>query len=74
MSEEYFTIRFEPNDLEELEVWYDGKQYEDAIPLNLSRPIHEKSVSDEAIQPNEESGLNFLEFERNHCFKKIVIY
>jgi putative transposase len=58
---EYITIRFNPNDLENLEVWFDGKQFESAIPLNLSRPKHEKAASEELIQMSEESGLNFLE-------------
>lgn len=58
---EYITIRFNPNVLEKLEVWFEGKQYENAIPLNLSRPKHEKAAPDEAIQTDDESGLNFLE-------------
>ncbi|PFP15352.1 integrase [Bacillus sp. AFS073361] len=58
---ESITIRFDPNDLEKLEVWLDGKQFENAIPLNLSRPKHEKAASEESIHTNEESGLNFLE-------------
>ncbi|RTR32392.1 integrase [Robertmurraya yapensis] len=58
---EYITIRFDPNDLEKLEVWFDGKEFENAIPLNLSRPKHEKAASVEPIQTTEESGLNFLE-------------
>jgi putative transposase len=58
---EYITIRFDPNDLEKLEVWLDGKQFENAIPLNLSRPKHEKAASGKLDQTNEESGLNFLE-------------
>ncbi|MEH7502552.1 hypothetical protein V7152_11100 [Neobacillus drentensis] len=58
---EYITIRFDPNDLEKLEVWLNGKQFENAIPLNLSRPKHEKAASEKSIQTNEESGLNFLE-------------
>lgn len=58
---ESITIRFDPNDLEKLEVWLDGKQYENAIPLNLSRPKHDKAAYEESIHTNEESGLNFLE-------------
>jgi putative transposase len=58
---EYITIRFNPNDLEKLEVWFDGKQFEKAIPLNLSRSKHEKAAFEESIQTKEESGLNFLE-------------
>lgn len=58
---EYITIRFDPNDLEKLEVWFDGIQFENAVPLILSRPKHEKATSEKAIQTNEESGLNFLE-------------
>ncbi|WP_299095687.1 DDE-type integrase/transposase/recombinase [uncultured Metabacillus sp.] len=58
---ESITIRFDPNDLEKLEVWLNGKQFENAIPLNLSRPKHEKAASEESNHTNKESGLNFLE-------------
>ncbi|MGM0924127.1 MAG: Mu transposase C-terminal domain-containing protein [Bacillota bacterium] len=68
---EYITIRFDPNDLEKLEVWLDGKQFENAIPLNLSRPKHEKAASGKLDPTNEESGLNFLELTApSHEIKK----
>ncbi|TWK65637.1 Mu transposase C-terminal domain-containing protein [Bacillus licheniformis] len=55
------TVRFNPNDLEKLEVWLDGIQYEDAIPLILSRPKHDKAASENASQTGEGTGLNFLD-------------
>jgi putative transposase len=58
---ETITIRFDPNDLEQLEVWLDGIQFDNAIPLNLSRSKHERAAFEESTQTNEVSGLNFLE-------------
>ncbi|MEZ7173741.1 DDE-type integrase/transposase/recombinase [Sporosarcina sp. OR05] len=58
---ELITIRFDPNDLEKLEVWLNGNQYENALPLKLTRPKHEKAASQKANQTEEETGLNLLE-------------
>jgi hypothetical protein len=43
-----------------LEVWFDGEQYPDALPLNMTRHRH-KALPELEEQPSQPTGLNFLE-------------
>ncbi|WP_071460622.1 DDE-type integrase/transposase/recombinase [Bacillus massilinigeriensis] len=67
---EMITLRFDPNDLESIEVWFDGQQFENAIPLKLARPRHEKVASETSNRAEEESGLNFLDLTEPDHEKK----
>ncbi|MFZ5639176.1 MAG: hypothetical protein ACOY4Q_00570 [Bacillota bacterium] len=53
------ALRFDPQDLSRLEVWFEGQQYPDALPLNMTR--HRHKALPELEQPRESTGLNFLE-------------
>ena len=54
------ALRFAPQDLSRLEVWFDGVQYPDALPLNMTRHRH-KALPELEEQPGQPTGLNFLE-------------
>ena len=53
-------LRFNPQDLSRLEVWFEGIQYADALPVNLPRGRH-KALPELAEEVSESTGLNFLE-------------
>ena len=54
------SIRYDPYDLSQgIRVFYDGKQYSDAVPAKLHR--HSKKGFDESHSAPQPSGLNFLE-------------
>uniref|UniRef100_A0A1S2MCY4 Transposase-like Mu C-terminal domain-containing protein n=1 Tax=Anaerobacillus isosaccharinicus TaxID=1532552 RepID=A0A1S2MCY4_9BACI len=67
---EKITIRFDPHDLEHLEVWFQDKQMNDAKPLNLLRAQHEKATYPDEVVLGEKSGLNFLELSAPHFEQK----
>jgi len=54
------ALRFDPQDLSRLEVWLEGEQYPDALPLNMTRHRH-KALPELEEQTRESTGLNFLE-------------
>jgi putative transposase len=56
------TLRFDPQDLSSIEVWYEGKQYTNAAHLHLQRHIHDK-INISLVESDLElsSGLNYLE-------------
>lgn len=53
-------LRFDPQDLSRLEVWFDGEQYPDALTLNMTRQRH-KALPELEEKPSQPTGLNFLE-------------
>ncbi|XJZ26669.1 Mu transposase C-terminal domain-containing protein [Bacillota bacterium Lsc_1132] len=57
------TIRFNPYELEHLQIWEKGKRYKDALPLNVHRNIDRRieKESDTETEPQNRSGLNYLE-------------
>ena len=61
LAKKTVLLRYNPQDLSRLEVWHEGVQYPDALPLNLSRPRH-KALPDLSEEPSAPAtGLNFLE-------------
>mgnify|MGYP000011448658 FL=1 len=59
------TLRYDPYDLSQIQVWHEGKRFADAVPLTLHRTRHQ------AVPPAPEpptaatkSGLNFLTLAR----------
>ena len=45
LSGEKVNLRFDPFDLQVIQVWHDGTRYPDAVPLDLTRPAHERAGS-----------------------------
>jgi transposase InsO family protein len=70
LAGETITLRFDRNNLEKIEVWLEDKQYDDAIPLNLSRSRHDKVAEEESDHSEVKSGLNFLELSAPDHEKK----
>lgn len=60
LAKKKVTLRFDPKDLSRLEVWFEGTQYPDALPLKMTRQRH-KALPEVAEVPAEPTGLNFLE-------------
>lgn len=57
------SLRYDPFDLTELQVWHEGKRYVDAVPLELTRRrsrTKSEKRPEEIVHPQEES-LSFLE-------------
>lgn len=67
---EKITIRFDPHDLEHLEVWFQEQQKNNAKPLNLLRAQHEKATYPDEVVLEEKSGLNLLELSAPHFDQK----
>lgn len=64
------NLRFDPENLSRLEVWFDGEQYSDALPLNVTRQRH-KSLPEPEEQPAViPTGLNFLEATKASLVKE----
>jgi len=55
------TLKFDPYDLSVIQVWFEGKRYLDAKPLDLSKPRHPKVPLDQLTEVPPSSGLNYLE-------------
>jgi putative transposase len=57
LSGEKVKLRFDPFDLSVIQVWFDGKRFPDAIPLDLHRSVHKrvKTKPSESIQEIEPS-------------------
>jgi hypothetical protein len=36
------TLRFDPFDLKVLQVWHQGRRFPNAVPLDLSQPVHQR--------------------------------
>jgi len=55
------TLRYDPFDLSQIQVWHDGKRFADAVPLQLRRSQH-KSVpaAPEPQTSTPKSELNYL--------------
>lgn len=53
-------LRYDPFDLSVIQVWYQEERYEDATPIDLTRPYHRKVKPDEPQQPSSE-GLSFFQ-------------
>jgi len=53
-------LRYDPFDLSVIQVWSNGERYEDATPIDLTRPYHHKVKPDEPQQPKSE-GLSFFQ-------------
>lgn len=56
-------VRFDPHDLNEIQVWKDGKQYENARVLKLRDPKQKpkKAEQSPAPEPEVKTGLNYVE-------------
>ena len=52
------TLRYDPFDLEIIEVWYEGERYNDALVATLNSNYDQRVEQSETSQ--EQSGLNFL--------------
>lgn len=63
------ALRFDPQDLSRLEVWFDDEQYPDALPLNMTRHRH-KALPELEEEPRESTGLNFLEATKTALAKE----
>jgi hypothetical protein len=53
-------LRYDPFDLSVIQVWYKGERYEDATPIDLTRPYHRRVKPDEP-QPPKTEGLSFFQ-------------
>lgn len=53
-------LRYDPFDLSIIQVWSNGQRYEDAAPMDLTRPYHRRVKSDEP-QPPKTEGLSFFQ-------------
>lgn len=53
-------LRYDPFDLSIIQVWYQGERYEDATPVDLTRPYHRRVRPEEPKQPDNE-GLSFFQ-------------
>lgn len=60
LAKKKVTLRYDPKDMSRLEVWFEGTQYPDALPLKMTRHRH-KAIPEEVEAPPEPTGLNFLE-------------
>ena len=56
-------IRYDPYDLRDIQVWYEGKRYADAIPLQIRRHTDKKMAKDQIPDKTvpEETGNSFLD-------------
>lgn len=60
------TLRYDPFDLEILEVWYQGERQEDAVAASLQRHLDNRvSVPNDEEKEKSPSGLNFLTLANN---------
>jgi len=53
-------LRYDPFDLSVIQVWYKDERYEDATPIDLTRPYHRRVKPDEPKQ-TETKGLSFFQ-------------
>lgn len=53
-------LRYDPFDLSVIQVWYQGERYEDATPIDLTRPYHRK-VRPQEPKKQESEGLSFFQ-------------
>ena len=63
LSSQTVTLRFDPYDLSEMQVWHEGNRLPDARLLDLNRSIHERVKTRSNVEKQEEapvSGLNFF--------------
>jgi len=55
-------VRFDPHDLDLIQVWKDGARYENAKPLKLRDPRQKaKKAEPEAAEKPPKTGLNYVE-------------
>ncbi len=56
-------IRYDPYDLRDIQVWYEGKRYADAVPLSLRRHTDKKLAKDQVPvdDPTPDTGTSFLD-------------
>ena len=56
-------IRYDPYDLRDIQLWYEGKRYVDAIPLQIRRHTDKKMAKDQipVETASEETGSSFLD-------------
>jgi len=52
-------LRFDPFDLSVIQAWYQGERYEDAAPIDLTRPYHRRVKLDKPQQQSTD-GLSFF--------------
>lgn len=60
LAKKKVTLRYDPQDMSRLEVWFEGTQYPDALPLKMTRQRH-KALPEVVEALPEPTGLNFLE-------------
>jgi len=56
-------IRYDPYDLRDIQVWYEGKRYADATPLEIRRHTDKKLAKDQVPvdDPMPDTGTSFLD-------------
>lgn len=65
MARRKVTLRYDPYDLSQVQVWHEGKRFADAVPLALHRTRHQAvPPAPEPATAATQSGLNFLTLVR----------
>jgi transposase InsO family protein len=62
LSGEKVNLRFDPFDLKVIQVWHDGTRYPDAVPLDLTRSIHERVKSDKTRAKESPKASQEIDF------------
>lgn len=71
LAQKKITVRYDPYDLSVgIRVFYDGKQYQDAVPAKIRRH-HKKNFVNVEEEPAVHSGLNHLEILKNESLKEV---
>ena len=62
------SLRYDPYNLAHIQVWWDGKQYADAVPLKLRRHTDKRVTQADAKTegPTVKPGISFLETISTH--------
>jgi hypothetical protein len=62
LTRQQVLLRYDPYDLSQIQVWYEGKRFLDAVPVQLRRQRH-KGV-DPAEPAPAPTGLNYLDLAK----------
>jgi putative transposase len=55
------ALRYDPFDLTEMQVWFEGKRYADATPVELNRKRRRPEQEQIRVQEDEPEQLSFLD-------------